>query len=264
VFPAVVPAASPDVVSATLPDVTIVLVNFNGRAHLGSCLDSIEALDYPKGLVTTVLVDNGSVDGSLELLAQNYSWVEVLPQATNLGFAPAVNLGAAHATTQCVAFVNNDMRLDPAWLRGLVGQYAPEEGFVCVAGTILDWTGEHLDFGDASINFHGFGQQQGFGLPVADARVIDADGRIEIAQQQTIFVPRDLVRLVDPGGRAHDVIELPVFLRGVLMFVVTGNARSRRRDIGEHGDLRMVGHGEEPRLSGRPDFGEFALLSAGE
>ena len=166
------PPATPDAASRSrvLPDVTIVLVNFNGREHLGPCLDSITALDYPAALVTTICVDNGSRDGSRELLAASYPWVTVLAQSTNLGFSPAVNLGAEHARTECVAFVNNDMRLDPGWLRALVGQYDPAAGFVCVAGTILDWDGTHVDFADATINFHGFGQQQGFGSDVAEAR----------------------------------------------------------------------------------------------
>lgn len=174
--PRVSAAAASAVASAAaddrgLPSVTIVLLNFNGREHLVPCLDSIAALDYPAPSLSVVLVDNASTDGSLELLSQRYPWVTVLPQTTNLGFAPAVNLGVAHARSECVALVNNDMRLDPGWLRGLVAQYEPAAGFVCVAGTILDWEGRHVDFADATINFHGFGQQQGFGQPVDTAHI---------------------------------------------------------------------------------------------
>ena len=153
----------------TPPSVTIILVNYNGREHLAPCLDSVALLDYPAELVATLVVDNASTDGSLELLAQRYPWATVLAQDSNLGFSPAVNLGAAHATTECVALLNNDMRVDPQWLRALTAPYDPASGFVCVAGTILDWDGAHIDFADATINFHGFGQQQGFGLPLAQA-----------------------------------------------------------------------------------------------
>jgi GT2 family glycosyltransferase/glycosyltransferase involved in cell wall biosynthesis len=188
----------------SLPAVTIILVNFNGRDHLGPCLDSIADLDYPRDLVTTICVDNDSRDGSRELLAATYPWVDVLPQTSNLGFAPAVNLGAEHASTECVALVNNDMRLDRQWLRALVSQYEPAAGFVCVAGTILDWEGTHVDFADASINFHGFGQQQGFGTPVEEARSSGllgeaANGRLlPFACGGSLLVKRDV--FVSLGG----------------------------------------------------------------
>ena len=184
--------------------VCIVLVTYNGRDHLGPCLDSIAALDYPAGLVRTVCVDNNSTDGTKELLAERYPWVEVLAQRTNLGFAPAVTLAGQHATQDCVALINNDMRVDPNWLRALVSRYRPDDGVVCVAGTILDWDGAHVDFADATINFHGFGQQQGFGTTVADATAKGligdaADGRrLPFACGGAMLVRRDL--FVELGG----------------------------------------------------------------
>lgn len=156
-----------------LATVSILLVNFNGREHLGPCLESIAALDYPADLVETILVDNASSDGSLDLLASTYPWVKVLAQDCNLGFAPAVNLAAASGSGDVIALINNDMRVEPGWLRALVALHDPAAGFVCVAGTILDWEGEHLDFGGATINFHGFGHQPGFGTPIADAHIED-------------------------------------------------------------------------------------------
>ena len=184
--------------------VCIVLVTYNGRDHLGPCLDSIAALDYPAGLVRTVCVDNNSTDGTKELLAERYPWVEVLAQRTNLGFAPAVTLAGQYATQDCVALINNDMRVDPNWLRALVSRYRPDDGVVCVAGTILDWDGAHVDFADATINFHGFGQQQGFGTTVADATAKGligdaADGRrLPFACGGAMLVRRDL--FVELGG----------------------------------------------------------------
>lgn len=141
---------------------SILLVNYNGIDHLAPCLDSIASLDYPPNLVETILVDNDSRDGSRELLRADYPWVSVIEQPTNIGFAPAVNLGANHSTQQTVAILNNDMRVDPSWLRSLATLWDPADGVVCVAGTIVNWEGTHLDFGDGVVNFHGFGDQPGF------------------------------------------------------------------------------------------------------
>ena len=159
--------------TGNLPSVSLLLVNFNGVDHLSPCLDSIAKLDWPTDYLEVLCVDNASTDGSLELLAAEYPWVKVLPQESNLGFSPAVNLAADQATGDVVALLNNDMRVDPGWLRGLVSQYAPHNGVVCVAGTIVNWEGTHLDFGDAGINFHGFGSQPSHDVPIAEAKIVD-------------------------------------------------------------------------------------------
>jgi GT2 family glycosyltransferase/glycosyltransferase involved in cell wall biosynthesis len=166
-----------------LPRVSILLVNFNGRDHLPPCLDSIAALDYPATLVDTILVDNASVDGSLELLAASYPWVRVLPQTSNLGFSPGVNLAAREAAGDVIAIINNDMRIDPGWLRAAVELWDPARGVVCVAGTILDWDGERLDFGDGSVNFHGFGDQPGVGT------LLDAELEASLARRNGSVLP---------------------------------------------------------------------------
>ncbi|MEY2473012.1 MAG: hypothetical protein QOK28_2341 [Actinomycetota bacterium] len=152
--------------------VAVVLVNWNGIEHLPPCLDSLAAQDYPKDLTEVIVVDNGSTDGSLELLARDYPWVRVLPQGHNTGFAPAVTMGAQAATSECVAFMNNDMRAHPSWLSELVEAYDPDNNVVCVAGQIQSWDGERVDFVEGVMNFYGMGDQVGHGKPLAhvDAR----------------------------------------------------------------------------------------------
>ena len=156
-----------------IPMVSLLLVNFNGKDHLGPCLDSIAELDWPADFLEVLCVDNDSHDGSRDLLALRYPWVKVLPQESNLGFSPAVNLAAEEATGDVVALLNNDMKVDRGWLRALVSHYDPSNGIVCVAGTIVNWEGTRLDFGDAGINFYGFGSQPSHDVPIDDARIVD-------------------------------------------------------------------------------------------
>ena len=194
----------------TLPRISILLVNYNGRDHLQPCLDSVAALDYPAALLETVLVDNASVDGSLELLAEAYPWVKVLPQTSNLGFAPAVNLAAEKAVGEAIVIINNDMRIDSQWLREAVARWDPAAGIVCVGGTIVDWEGAHLDFGAASVNFHGFGDQPGFGTSLdsaAEAALELRDGTVlPFACGGSLLVSRDVFRSLggfDPAFFAY-------------------------------------------------------------
>ncbi len=176
---------------------SIICVNWNGIEHLPACLDSVAALDYPPHLIETLLVDNGSTDGSLELLATAYPWVTVLPQGTNLGFAPAVNLAAAVSANDVIALLNNDMRVDPNWMRALVAKLDRAQGIYCVAGTILDWDGTHLDYSGGAVNFHGFGDQPNVGKSLSEVTVID--GSIQpFACGGSLLVDREL--FVELGG----------------------------------------------------------------
>ncbi|MBA2607970.1 MAG: glycosyltransferase [Actinobacteria bacterium] len=164
---------SPSADPATCPRIAVVMVSFNGIDHLVPCLESLRAQDYPAELTEVIVVDNGSTDGSLELLEREYPWVRVLPQGHNTGFAVAVTVGVAAATAECVAFINNDMRADPGWLRALVAAYDPDHGVVCVAGQIRSWDGERVDFVDGVMNFYGMGSQVGYGKPLDAVDVRD-------------------------------------------------------------------------------------------
>jgi GT2 family glycosyltransferase len=156
-----------------LPSVALIVPSRNGAHHLTDCLDSVAALDYDRDRLEVIVVDNASTDGSRELLRTRYPRVRVLEQGENLGFAEAVNVAAAATNAECLALANNDMRLEPAWLRRLVASYAPEAGYVCVGGVILDWEGTHVDFFDGFVNFHGAAAQDRFGQRLEDVRIED-------------------------------------------------------------------------------------------
>ena len=196
---AVAPPADPDA-SRVWPTVAVVVVNLDGAEHLPDCLDSLAALDYPRERLEVVVVDNGSTDGSLELLAR-YPWVRVLPQDSNLGFAPAVNVGVRSATADCIALLNNDMRVEPDWLTELVRAYDPEAGAVCVGAQILSWDGERLDFGEGSLNFYGMGFQVGYNRPLETVRVRDGSD-ILFACGGAMLVSRDVY--LSSGGFDDD------------------------------------------------------------
>jgi GT2 family glycosyltransferase len=182
---------------ARLPSVTLVIPSHNGSRFLPDCLDSVAQLDYPRELLETTVVDNGSTDETEDLLASTYPWVRVLRQAENLGFAEAVNVGARASTAECLALANNDMRLDSGWLRELVGAYEPERGYSCVGGLIVSLDGERVDFAEGYVSFHGMAGQIGQGQLVRDVPLVDRR-EVLFACGGSLLVDRKL--FLDLGG----------------------------------------------------------------
>jgi GT2 family glycosyltransferase/glycosyltransferase involved in cell wall biosynthesis len=146
-------------------DVAVIIPNWNGKQHLVSCLTSLRQLDADGPSPRILLVDNGSTDGSVQLVRKRFPEVELALLDENVGFARACNLGAQRATTPVVAFLNNDMRVDPRWLAELVPPLNTSEGIVCSASRVLSWDGRTADFEGGEMNLEGRAFQRGFGLP---------------------------------------------------------------------------------------------------
>jgi GT2 family glycosyltransferase len=105
--------------------VTIVIVNFNGGAHVLRCLESLAAQTMLPARI--MLVDNGSTDGSLAACREFVASRPELAERTtidatgeNLGFAAGSNRGIAAAVTELVALLNPDAFPEPGWLAALV------------------------------------------------------------------------------------------------------------------------------------------------
>ncbi|MCX5705626.1 MAG: glycosyltransferase family 2 protein [Candidatus Omnitrophica bacterium] len=88
------------------PLVSIVVVNFNGRKYLKGCFDSLYAGTYAN--IEIILVDNGSCDGSVSFVRDNYKRVNIVDLGRNLGLAVASNKGADLAKGKYLFFYNND------------------------------------------------------------------------------------------------------------------------------------------------------------
>lgn len=94
--------------------VSIIVLNYNGRAWLERCLPA--AIAETASDCELIVVDNGSSDGSLEFLSAFRPVIRVLPLESNLGFAAGNNAGARLARGRYLAFLNNDAAPQPGWL----------------------------------------------------------------------------------------------------------------------------------------------------
>jgi len=191
--------------SERTPLVSIVVVNYNGREHLQAGLPSLAALDWPADALEVILVDNASTDDSLTVTRGLLPQVRLLPQNHNHGFAPACNLGARAARGEYVAFLNNDARVPPDWLRAMTGPFAAPGGadLACVASKIVSWDGRLVDFVGGALNVYGRAFQIDQGLPYDENRYHDAR-ELLFACGGAMLIRREV--FLDVGGFDDDFV----------------------------------------------------------
>lgn len=118
-------------------DMSIVLVCWNNKAYLDPCLKSL----FEGGLRSSfdvVVVDNGSTDGSQQMLAEKYPQVKLIQNTGNVGLGKASNQGIEATTGRYVLLLNNDTLVNGPALDVLVEflDGHPEAG--AAAGKLLN------------------------------------------------------------------------------------------------------------------------------
>ncbi len=100
---------------AAQPDLSIVVITWNGWHWLEPCLASLgENVRGPGRLaVEVIVVDNGSEDETLARLAERFPWAVALPLGSNRGFAAAANAGLRRAQGRHAVLLNNDTLVPP-------------------------------------------------------------------------------------------------------------------------------------------------------
>jgi GT2 family glycosyltransferase len=101
------------------PLVYIVILNYNGRELLRRCLDSLlKRTIYENYRI--IVVDNGSIDGSVAMIRDLYPYIELIALKKNMGYARANNYGIIRALrkgAKYVVLMNNEIEIiDPLWL----------------------------------------------------------------------------------------------------------------------------------------------------
>ena len=149
------------------PDIdkaVIVIVNWNGLHFLKECLSSVEQQTYR--YYETILVDNGSTDGSIAYVKSHYPTVRIIALDRNEGFAKANNLAMEEALRQkinYIALLNNDTKADRRWLEHLMQVVKKDaKNGICASKmllmsdpTVLDSTGHIFQSGKISDRGHG-------------------------------------------------------------------------------------------------------------
>jgi GT2 family glycosyltransferase len=114
-----------------------VVPTWNGAHLLPDCLRALEAQTAP---LRITVVDNGSSDGTADLVAREFPRVELLRLVENVGYGRANNeamRAALRDGAEFVALINNDVELEPEWLSTMIAaaRAQPSCGLFC--GTLL-------------------------------------------------------------------------------------------------------------------------------
>ena len=157
------------------PLVSVIVLNYQSADDTITAVEGLTALDWPRSSLEIIVVDNGSGDGSADRIASRFPDVTLVRIAENRGFAGGCNRGAEVATGEYLAFLNNDARPDPGWVRAAVDVLGRDGSVACVASKVLDWNGDRVDFVDAGLAFYGHGFKLHVGEPDDSARDVPRD-----------------------------------------------------------------------------------------
>jgi GT2 family glycosyltransferase len=143
----------------------VVIPNWNGEDFLGESIDSVLAQTSE---TTVIVVDNGSTDGSREILESYGDKIICLYRDKNYGFTGGVNRGIEYAIEHgfdAVSLLNNDAVADKDWLKNLTDKLTGNTGIT--TSLILSHDGKTIDTTGDLLTIWGLPHPRGRGEPAA-------------------------------------------------------------------------------------------------
>lgn len=122
------------------PSLSVIIVNVDTAKWLKPCLESLQKQDISES-IEVVVVDNGSGDGSADMVRHNFPSVRLIRLERTVGFGTANNFGAKRSAAPVLLFLNPDTRLDEGSLSALLPRFADHTDCGIAGGAVFDGHG---------------------------------------------------------------------------------------------------------------------------
>lgn len=119
---------------------SVIIVTYNHREYMKECLSSVLMNDP----LEVIVVDNGSTDGTVELIEKEFPKVKLIKSPRNLGYGGGNNLGVIHAKGEYVVILNPDTKVKKKWLEELLKPLGKEEKLITTP-KILTYDGSKIN-----------------------------------------------------------------------------------------------------------------------
>lgn len=181
--------------------VSIILVNYNGIEHLQKCLPTLARQIYKN--VEVVLVDNASVDGSVDWVKRTYPKIKIIINKKNLGFAEANNVGYKYTRGDYILLLNNDTKATPNFIVESLKLFETDDKIGCVQSKIVFMDDpKYLDCVGAYLTLTGFLYYNG--LFQRDSLKFNKVVEIHTAKGACMMIKREVVEKVKVMGEMFD------------------------------------------------------------
>jgi len=156
------------------PKVTLLTVTFNGKAFLQDYFASLAAINQQGLELEIFMVDNGSTDGSVTWVREQYPNITVIQNDEN-NYARALNLGIRRSEGEFVVISNNDATVHPNWLHGFLAVFEQDAKIGAVQSKIVFAKDKRINsVGVEQIQHHHF-RDIGFGREDSSAYATAAE-----------------------------------------------------------------------------------------
>lgn len=130
-------------------DMFVIVLNWNGKKIIKKCLDSLFKISHAK--ITIIIVDNNSLDGSIEFIKKYYPNITIIRNNNNLGWAGGNNVGIDYALrhkAKSIMLLNNDVIVDRKSIEILYKKLCSKKE-IGIVGPITYWYGKKKIIADA-------------------------------------------------------------------------------------------------------------------
>ncbi len=152
----------------TTTEVAIVILNWNGKNLFNKFLPSV--IENSKGdNIEIIVADNGSTDGSIEFLQQNFPGIKIIDLKENFGFAEGYNQALKQVEAKYFVLLNSDVKVEKNWIEPCVKQFSSDKEVAAIQPKILSYNNPLLfEYAGAAGGFI-----DKFGYPFCRGRILN-------------------------------------------------------------------------------------------